>query len=581
MSVGNTLLRNMVLKRPKNSTTFRWVVQVRSNSRETTTRATDRQVRDVAAKATKQHDMRVISVKQQVCDAKWPGKISRPHAILDFVAPNRRRTNAYMRAEIPGMPFFVSENKQLRLYLVQTRISHQISFNEIITEVILYRFLIAGQDYPINLRTSMLSVATPSPGSCASTSAFYFGASTSSSCLTCTEVDAFDADLRDVDAFCEETPELCGSCTNALRFEGLPSEKQVASSPELCRLIRIDLDKQRDAARTKMPAPLPLASDAPRGFGADAISTIRRLPAQHRALMVGWMRQVSSALRLQLSTLFTATSILDRFVAVSEALPPDGLLQLLALTSMSIAVKYNEVGQVAPTVWLGLAVDPMGQRLYTPRDLQRYEFTLLQAIDWRLNDPTVFTFLEHFLACQQHRGREGHPGAWQPLPQGHSQPQPQPEPQPQYPLEQPSGASEPYSSSAASAAATGSEPEAIVAGPAASGPIGRHAAMLAELTLVYDNFLSYDNSTVALACVLTAERLALGAGSSDSGQQQLPLPLPMPPLLSQAAAAVVAVSSLKLEWLAPGLGPCVEAVEKFCVALQPAETAGLRPPQTT
>lgn len=45
---------------------------------------------------------------------------------------------------------------------------------------------------------------------------------------------------------------------------------------------------------------------------------VRRLPAEHRNLIVGWKIQVAAALRLQPSTLFTATSLLDRFVAAAE-----------------------------------------------------------------------------------------------------------------------------------------------------------------------------------------------------------------------------------------------------------------------
>ncbi len=182
---------------------------------------------------------------------------------------------------------------------------------------------------------------------------------------------------------------------------------------------RDDLEKQREASqKLASQASQQLVCCRAPGAVPAACSSVRRLPSQHRGLLVGWMRDVTNALRLQLSTLFCATSMLDRFVAASEvgascrvgwvvigrrpshlapavdrsyhwgkgavvectcksshlqpysssqtpeaqcpvlhrnltlpsfhvqALPADGLLQLLALTCMSVAVKYNEVRQI-------------------------------------------------------------------------------------------------------------------------------------------------------------------------------------------------------------------------------------------
>ncbi|GIL48579.1 hypothetical protein Vafri_5064 [Volvox africanus] len=68
---------------------------------------------------------------------------------------------------------------------------------------------------------------------------------------------------------------------------------------------------------------------------------------------------------------------------------------------MSVAVKFNEVLQVKPSIWLGLAVNSTGVHLYQPCDLQRCEFTLLQTIDWQLHEPNTFTFLEHLLVSHR------------------------------------------------------------------------------------------------------------------------------------------------------------------------------------
>ncbi|GLC72284.1 hypothetical protein PLESTF_001227600 [Pleodorina starrii] len=288
-----------------------------------------------------------------------------------------------------------------------------------------------------------------------------------------------------------------------------------------------------------------------------------RLPAAYRARMVGWMREVSEALGLHVSTLFAATSLLDRFVAATETLPPEGLLQLLTLACMSVAVKYNETTQLSPSMWLSLAVSPEGKSLYSARDLQRCEFSLLQTVDWRLHQPNTHTFLEHFLMC---------------IPAGAVTPPPSPAP-PTAGFSGAYGSSSSGGGSGSCAALGGRRQDAVdceapcsvaacdappnvfpqVAGGSASGVGGvwipqaagpaaiqtaaaapswtttgapppqqqqgtagwlaflRTSVALAEATLLDEAFLSYDYSAVALACVSLAERVTFGAGGGGGG----------------------------------------------------------------
>eukprot|EP00198_Chlamydomonas_reinhardtii_P010187 XP_001699524.1 D-type cyclin [Chlamydomonas reinhardtii] len=231
---------------------------------------------------------------------------------------------------------------------------------------------------------------------------------------------------------------------------------------------RQDLQKQREMARRpdcgRKPACAPRATALSASAAtspqlpathSEAADRPLRLPSAHRSRIVGWMRHVAEALGLHLATLFAAGSLLDRFVAASEQdLPPDSMLQLLAIACMSVAVKYEEVGgcQVAPCVWLRLAVDCQGKAIYQVRqaqDLQRMEWVLLQALHWRLHVPNTYSFLSHFLLCL---------------------------------------------------------------GVAQWLPVTSRAVMLAEMSLLNDCFLGYDHSTIALACVALAERM-LGCAS--------------------------------------------------------------------
>ncbi|GLI66314.1 hypothetical protein VaNZ11_010092 [Volvox africanus] len=261
----------------------------------------------------------------------------------------------------------------------------------------------------------------------------------------------------------------------------------------------------------------------------------QNIPPEHRVLIVGWMRQVCEALGLHASTLFMATSLLDRFMAASQVPTPEGILQLLALASMSVAVKFNEVLQVRPSIWLGLAVNPTGGHLYQPCDLQRCEFTLLQTIDWQLHEPNTFTFLEHFLVSQRKplRGQTQvdsscSDDSWGASRRAHSSPGPRP-------ARSASVAPELHENLHEDSPNTSEFCESAVATVAAS---------LAELSLMYDTFLSHEYCTIAQACVMLAQRLVDQEGMALRGVVETREPPLRPP--------------------EPGLAACIEALELCC-----------------
>jgi hypothetical protein len=91
-------------------------------------------------------------------------------------------------------------------------------------------------------------------------------------------------------------------------------------------LSRDDLLKQSDLRRQgpdpQRCLPWGCSEQSPHGAagggGFGAAPARRALPPSHRARMVGWMREVSGALGLHISTFFAAASILDRFVAAAQ-----------------------------------------------------------------------------------------------------------------------------------------------------------------------------------------------------------------------------------------------------------------------
>ncbi|GIL74418.1 hypothetical protein Vretimale_2056 [Volvox reticuliferus] len=358
--------------------------------------------------------------------------------------------------------------------------------------------------------------------------------------LLCTEDSLDECGMEDGCVLGDEVHELCISyridAGRRLHMAQLHHETGISCIKDV---IRDDFCKQFGLRHDSTAGRSMDGSYKRRGNGKPGVQC--HLPGAYRARMVVWMREVAEVLGLQWATVFTATSALDRFVAAAEALPPSNMLQLLVLACMSVAVKYEEVQQLSPTVWLSLAVDEAGRELYGPCDLQRCEFTLLQTIDWQLHEPNTFTFLEHFLAVTTSPAMPNRPNA--------------------------------------------EAAEAMLA----------QALSLVEVARMFSIFLSYHHSTVALACLTLAERLTYGdsvpSGSQEEDVTSSPLSAVGSAALSAAlvatdaadagasgslscgaimgttagsssAAAVAAVSGLPLACLAPKLSTCTEVLER-------------------
>ncbi|GFR47004.1 hypothetical protein Agub_g8687 [Astrephomene gubernaculifera] len=253
----------------------------------------------------------------------------------------------------------------------------------------------------------------------------------------------------------------------------------------------------------------------------------RRFASTDRPRVVSWLVEVVSALSLSDETLHVAVSLLDRFIALTEAVPPEHVLQLLALACISLAAKHEEVSQVRVDDWVGLAVDQHGNPLYQRADLQRMEWLLLETVEWRIRVPNTLTFLRH---C--HHALADNPACRDVLPEK----------------------------------------------PGAAATFKACANFLAELSLMYDAFLPYGYSTIAVGCLVLAEWTAKSASSSTStttsataAQSQSP-----PPVI-RTVAALTTITGIDASSMAPNLAPCVEALHQLYSEAMTAGPGGAPP----
>lgn len=106
-----------------------------------------------------------------------------------------------------------------------------------------------------------------------------------------------------------------------------------------------------------------------------------------RMIVVSWMLEVVEEFGLQQETLHAAVTLLDRFLAASQAVPRC-VLQLVAVGCMFIAAKALEVHHPSVEQMVGVAAHS-----FSGADLLRVERILLDALDFCITSPTPYGFL--------------------------------------------------------------------------------------------------------------------------------------------------------------------------------------------
>lgn len=122
-----------------------------------------------------------------------------------------------------------------------------------------------------------------------------------------------------------------------------------------------------------------------------------KIDQQQWTLVVDWLIWVYDFFGYNEETLFLGISILNSYLSVSE--PPYDDLQLLALTSLRLAAKFEEF--ISPGLEYIL---PICGNNYTKEDVISKEDLILEAIGFDISRPNVVSFVTAFLsqvpACQ-------------------------------------------------------------------------------------------------------------------------------------------------------------------------------------
>ncbi|ESQ40128.1 hypothetical protein EUTSA_v10015838mg [Eutrema salsugineum] len=104
---------------------------------------------------------------------------------------------------------------------------------------------------------------------------------------------------------------------------------------------------------------------------------------------VQWLIQTRNRLNLSYETVFSAANCFDRFVYVTSCNEwTNWMVELVAVTSLSIASKFNEV--TSPSLQ-ELQMEGLNH-LFHHKTVLEMELILLNALDWRVNSVTSYSF---------------------------------------------------------------------------------------------------------------------------------------------------------------------------------------------
>ncbi|CAB9501246.1 B-type cyclin [Seminavis robusta] len=109
-----------------------------------------------------------------------------------------------------------------------------------------------------------------------------------------------------------------------------------------------------------------------------------------RAILVDWLVEVHSKFRLTPETLYLAVNLVDRFLMREELARSD--LQLLGVTSLMIAAKYEEIYPLGLTDLVYIC-----DNAYTRRDVLDMETTILNALEYQVVIHSAHRFLLRYL----------------------------------------------------------------------------------------------------------------------------------------------------------------------------------------
>ncbi|XP_062178887.1 cyclin-A2-1-like [Phragmites australis] len=182
-----------------------------------------------------------------------------------------------------------------------------------------------------------------------------------------------------------------------VRDEPQLSESKIGDSPAL-NIVDIDKDNGNPQMCTSYVADIYsnlMASELMRRPSPNYMEILQRdITKGMRGILIDWLIEVSEEYKLVPDTLYLTVYLIDRFL--SRNYIERQKLQLLGITSMLVASKYEEI--CAPRVEEFCFIT---DNTYTKAEVLKMECQVLNDLGFHLSVPTTKTFLRRFLRAAQ------------------------------------------------------------------------------------------------------------------------------------------------------------------------------------
>lgn len=113
-----------------------------------------------------------------------------------------------------------------------------------------------------------------------------------------------------------------------------------------------------------------------------------------RKVVIAWLVEVHLRFGVSTDTFFLAINVMDRFLSLR--LCPRNKLQLIAITSLMIACKFEEIDQPVIGDFVYICSDSFKQK-----EILKSEEVILQALQYNLCNPTALHFLRRYSKAGQ------------------------------------------------------------------------------------------------------------------------------------------------------------------------------------
>merc|ERR1712176_1649938 len=128
----------------------------------------------------------------------------------------------------------------------------------------------------------------------------------------------------------------------------------------------------------------------------NTLNSVQPVDEKFRLCMVNWCYQIVGFCKFNRDIVAISTNYLDRFLSTTEGTEAGKnrkIFQLAAMTCLYTAIKIHEVEAIDPTF-----VSNLSKGTFTKKQVVDMEQKIIMSLQWRLNPPTPYSFMQKLLS---------------------------------------------------------------------------------------------------------------------------------------------------------------------------------------